>query len=338
MAKHKINPETLKDFRTKAGLSQQGLAEFSRVSKKTIARIESGTSSVNTNTLTRLAKALNIKPEQLSNPTGMEENLLLGYRTVKLTLPENLLLALDMVEKYYGISAGMQLRLAPLFTALLIEGSLVWRKRKLEAAEEAFDKLNESLKGRNPFTAISGGEDIEMFLPSERESINQRDFFGKMIDLDDLGWWCGEGLNDSDLPYFSVPSNNEEGKTFHCDPFQQYLKYLASKLDEDMIQLHGESEKNPFVINSLEWIDYTINSSELEDITGGSFYARKALQGRYTNLEDIPEDLLGKEAKDKRIEWLENQIPQEKRDEFEDFLKSLGVDFKNNQQHSEGTK
>ena len=333
MAKHKINPETLKDFRTRAGLSQQGLAEFSRVSKKTIARIESGTSSVNTNTLTRLAKALNIKPEKLSNPSGFEENLLFGYRTEKLTLPENLLLALDMVERCYGISPDRQLRLAPLFTALMIEGSLAWRKRKLDATEDAFEKLSENFKDRNP-NFEEGKMHIENVLRREEDSIKQRDFFGKTINLDDLGW-DEFMLNEWDWPHYSI---NTSDKKNHCDPFQQYLKYLAGKLDEDIIQIHEGDSENLFAIFGLEWIDYTINSSELEDITGGDFLAQKSLQWGCTTLKDIPENLLEKEASAERISWLRNQIPQEKR---EGFVKSLGImlaDLQNNQQHSEGTK
>lgn len=330
MAKHKINPETLKDFRTRAGLSQQGLAKVSRVSKKTIARIESGASSVNTNTLTRLEKALNIKPGQLSNPKGIEEHLL-GYRTEKLTLPENLLLALDMVERCYGISPDRQLRLAPLFTALMIEGSLAWRKRKLDATEDAFEKLSENFKDRNP-NFEEGKMHIGNVLRREEDSIKQRDFFGKTINLDDLGW-DKFMLNEWDLPHYSI---NTSDKKNHCDPFQQYLKYLAGKLDEDIIQIHEGDSENQFVIDGLEWIDYTINSSELEDITGGDFLAQKSLQWRCTTLKDIPEHLLEKEASAERISWLKNQITQEKLVAFNGFLESLGlINNKMKEQHDD---
>ena len=329
MAKHKINPKTLKDFRTKSGLSQEKLAEISGISKKTIARIEGGKSSANTNTLTKLAKTLNISPENLSNPSDFKESLLLGYQTVKLTLPENLLLALNMVEKCYGISSSMQLRLAPLFSALLIEESLAWRKQKVEEAEESFNKFKETYKH---LPTVIPEYKIEESLMAEKKSIEQRDFFGK-TDLLDFFSNQYHLDNDGEDGLYSICRNGDEA---FCGRFQQYLKFLVSKVDTDIIQMHGEDSENPFVINSLEWIDYTINSSELEDITDGDFYAQKSLQGRYTALEDIPEDLLGKEARDKRIEWLENRIPQERRNTFENFVKSLDIDLGINQQTNEG--
>ncbi len=333
MAKHKINPETLKTLRTKAKLSQQGLADVSGVSKKTIARIETctGKSSANTTTITRLAQAFNIRPEQLSKSAESSDFLEfnMGYRKVKLVLPGNMLLALQMVEKYYDIPQFTQLRMLPLFTALLMESSLAWRKQKVEEAEESFNKYKETYK-HLPTTIPE--HKIEESLMAEKGSIEQRDFFGK-IDLLDSYYNQYHFDNDDEDDLYSICRNGDEA---FCDRFQQFLKYLVEKLDSDLIRVQGESSysRNIFEVTSLignqdlEWINYTINPLELDFITDGNELACKALQWGYATIKDIPQELMVKEKTAERIEWLTNKIPQKRREDYEkywaDFRNKLG--------------
>ena len=108
MTKTSINPETLKHYRKQSNLSQANLAEVSRVSKKTIARIETGQSSANSNTVKRLADTLGVTPGDLFNGPGSDEKKMrhsrYGFRTLKATINENTSLAFQMVERCYGIS------------------------------------------------------------------------------------------------------------------------------------------------------------------------------------------------------------------------------------------
>ena len=57
----------VKEFRTRNGLTQEALAEDSGVSYRTIQRIENGVNTPNGETLKRIAFALEILPEELSD-------------------------------------------------------------------------------------------------------------------------------------------------------------------------------------------------------------------------------------------------------------------------------
>lgn len=57
----------VKEYRARKGLSQEVLAENSGVSYRTIQRIENGVNTPNGETLKRIAFALNILPEELSD-------------------------------------------------------------------------------------------------------------------------------------------------------------------------------------------------------------------------------------------------------------------------------
>ncbi len=57
----------VKEFRIRKGLSQEALAEDSRVSYRTIQRIENGVNRPNGETVKRIAFALDILPEELSD-------------------------------------------------------------------------------------------------------------------------------------------------------------------------------------------------------------------------------------------------------------------------------
>ncbi len=330
MAKHKINPETLKTLRDKVKLSQQGLADVSGVSKKTIARIETGTgnSSANTTTVTRLAKALNIRPEQLSKSADSSDSLDFfvdgGWRKVNLPLPANMLLALQMVEKCYGISQATQLRMLPLFTALLMEGSLAWRKQKVEEAEEACNKFEEAFDKYHPGIDVLTDK-IKECLMGEKYLIEERDFFGEYDPLDEY-FHLMDFINEENAHIYSVYSKGD--KEF-CGRFQQYLKYLVEKLDSDLIRIQGKPSysQNTFEVTSLglelDWINYTINSSELDFITDGNELACKALQWGYATIKDIPQELIKKEKTAERIDWLTNKIPQKRRDDYKKYWDDL---------------
>ncbi len=185
MAKANIIPEMLKKYRKSTSLSQQSLADVSGVSKKTIARIETGKSSANTNTAKRLAKALEVQPEMLSRqPDHVDENeskrtmRLFGYRARKALVQENTELAFQMVEKCYGISPAIQISPAPLLAALLAEESLAWRRKKVQEAEQAISTLIDADYGHRTFMA--GIVRKEDGIGGERESIERRDVFGEI--------------------------------------------------------------------------------------------------------------------------------------------------------------
>lgn len=64
----------VKEYRGKKGLSQEALADKSRLSHRTIQRIENGESNPSGDTLQRVAEALDLRPDELIDWTIHEDN------------------------------------------------------------------------------------------------------------------------------------------------------------------------------------------------------------------------------------------------------------------------
>ena len=64
-------------------------------------------------------------------------------------------LAYDLIKRRYGVSATEIINMAPLFFALLAEGSLAWRREKLEEAEEAIKRLNQIETAHRMFAVVA---------------------------------------------------------------------------------------------------------------------------------------------------------------------------------------
>ena len=294
-----INPKALKQYREHAGLSQKGLAEVSKVSKKTIARIESGRSSAHGNTVTRLADAFGVRPQDLSGQSGPDERerRLSEYRTLSAPIHLNTGIALQMVERHYGISRRNQIALAPLFAALLAEGSLAWRRRRLEEAEEAVGKLDRADHGHRLLVIAAGR--AEEALGHERESIEQRDIFGERV--------------------FEFAENEWADP---ADPFTRYLQHLAKQSGSELIRIlpeetdgHDDWMTTSHLAQSS--IHYSIDPAELDRLAGDSRWARMALRRGHAMVADIPENLLDDDASEERVAWLESKMPQDEREEVE---------------------
>lgn len=310
-----INPETLKQCRKRGGLSQEGLAKVSKVSKKTIARIEAGRPSANSTSIKRLSDALRVTPEKLSGQSGPDERdkRNLGYCTLRTSIDGNAGLAFQMVEKCYGISQQNQIALAPLFTALLAEGSLAWRRQKLEEAEEAANTLMDADYGHRLF--VVAGARAEEGAHAERESIERRDVFGEKV-----------------MEYAADSMGIDPEST---DPFTEYLKRFAGQSGAELVRIPTETMSGSG--DFYEWeassqfgassVSYSINPEELDRLTGGDRWARTALQRGHVKIADIPEDLLDDDVSDKRIEWLGNKISQDERDEFEAWVCEILASF-----------
>ena len=315
-----VDPKAVKLLRRKYGLSQQALAELSRVSKKTIARIEGGKTSANNTTVSRLAEAFKVSDQELAKSSGQFNDLnSLGWRKFRPSylLHENASLAMQMVEKCYGISIVLQLRLAPLMAALLAEGSLAWRRQKLAAAEEATNMLREADFGHVGFHI--GAAMAEHFAEYERDSIEHRDISGKEV-LDEV--WK-EGGNPGDI-----------------NPFVEYLcdfaRELAKENGSDLVKVFSEPKHDDEEGPDGKWLTdplfhrdhrvyFSIDANELDRLVGDSEWAGRALQWGCVRIADIPKELLGDDVKEERMRWLESQIPEAKRAEYEAYWDSLPI-------------
>lgn len=305
MTKTKLDPETLRAYRHRANLSQEGLAQISRVSKKTIARIETGKSSANTTTVRRLAEALNVTPGQLAeNPRDVEKDAQLmryfGFSTRKITIGDYTNLALQMVERHYGISEEVQILMAPLFAALLAEGSLAWRKQKVDKVDNAVATLADVAKGHLSFAGEAS--QVESGLEQERQSIANRDIFG----TDTTGHAAGTGHEER-------------------NPFSDYLKHLVNQSGSNVIGFDSEDHWQTFdLTQSLP--GYSILAGELDRLTCGDMLAEIALGRRHVRIRDIPEHLLDDGATSERIAWLVEKVPQAEKDEHEKWLAEIEQD------------
>ena len=154
-----INPEMLRVLRNSRGLSQEGLAELSKVSKKTVSRIESGhiaPSKIRSTTIERLAKALEVKSEDLANvpEEGRYRDPLFrayGYRPLKTYINAATALAYEFVEYRYHVPSEWLVSMAPLFFTLLAEESLAWRRQKLAEVKEAADHFEAGVDAHSSF-------------------------------------------------------------------------------------------------------------------------------------------------------------------------------------------
>jgi len=71
--KHSELAQKIKDLRNRKGLSQEQLADAAKINLRTVQRIEAGETEPRGDTLTRIANALNIKPEELIDWTEQED-------------------------------------------------------------------------------------------------------------------------------------------------------------------------------------------------------------------------------------------------------------------------
>ena len=140
----KIDPNSLRRLRQKLRLTRSQLAEQSGINKRTIQRLENEPQQCQKTrkyTLECLAKALRVEenvltgspPESDKAPAYDPERVQIGAQVAP-----KVRLAYDLIRRRYGVSATEIINMAPLFFALLAEGSLAWRREKLKELRERY--------------------------------------------------------------------------------------------------------------------------------------------------------------------------------------------------------
>ena len=284
----RINSETFKKLRNKNGLSQQTLADASGVSKKTIARIESGKEKGEPrgDTVKLLAKALRVEPEVLnlepdSEKVKGEEFRQSGTRRVPVHLNAETVLAYDLACDRYGVEWRLILDGAPIFFTLLAEMSLADRRRRVE-----------DMKAIIPDHLYSNRQEDD--IAGEENSIAKRDLFAGLI--------IGSGV--------------------WPNPFCNFLSQKAKDLDPDDDVLAHEDLRWAF--DELGFID---SSSDIfktcrKNLTGGSTRADYAFSHGYVRINQIPKELRGEDGDviSERVKWLEDKVPNEDWEKYERWL------------------
>ena len=293
----KIQPERLRRLRKEKGLSRVQLARLSKVSERTIQRLENESERTQTNreyTLECLAKVL-----------GVEEGVLAGDApfpdTNKRPEPERVQigaqvapkarLAYDLIKRRYGVSTTEILNMAPLFFTLLAEGSLARRREKLEEAREAIGRLDE-LGEESGHQIFMGATTVALNADSaEEDSIAKADLFGEQLLDDSQGTFVDEAFD---------PSTE--------NPFASHLRRLAADLDRPSV-VKVEHDDLSYGAPWLKFPDYDLCGDELDNTANGSPDARRALETGYARLSEIPEELMGEDAAKERAAWLEGKLP-----------------------------
>jgi transcriptional regulator with XRE-family HTH domain len=292
----KIHPAALKHYRDKNRWTQEQLAEATkgknRVSLPTIKRIESTKSAfyrAEGRTAEGLAKALGVTADALSKPPTNEAEReaslkKFGYRPLRAMLDAETALAFNMVQHIYGIPVHSQIVMAPLFAALMAEGSLAWRRERVVEIEEAAAKL--MALGGGHFAFANSAYRAEEGAYHERKCIQNRDLFGKDVadDVYDLGY---------------DPSQN--------NPFADFIKHFATQVGAKTISFECDSGWK----TSEGMPGYRIGAEFISDLTGDDPDAEYALLRGHVRLKDIPVHLLGDEHSGERIAWIISRIPSD---------------------------
>ena len=302
----KIDPDRLLSLRKKRGWSRPQLAKRSGITVRTIQRLESESESQRgqksqEHTVDSLAKAFSVEsgvltgelplPESGKVPVSDAERVQIGAQVAPKAR-----LAYDLIKRRYGVSAAEIINMAPLFFALLAEGSLAWRHEKLKELKEGIDRLEEIdgfWHGRQglPFAVTPVPEAIE----AEEKSIAKADLFGEHL----LG--C--------MTYDLDPSTD--------NPFASYLRRLKAELDIPSVV---DVDSGDLMFGSpLKFLDYDICRDELDSIANGSPAAQVALEAGHARLSEIPEKLMAEDAGEERAKWLKDKLS----DAFKDLEKEI---------------
>jgi len=304
-----INPNRLRELRKRKKLSRQDLANRSRLSARTIHRLESNPASSKTareRTINGLAEALGIEPGVLTDELPIPEDISTARpgegKQVQMSafVTPEVRLAYDLIKRRYGITATTISNLGPLMFTLLAEGSLAWRRRKVKEVEEAAERLySMGAKDGHLSVAFAAYRALEG-VDGEEESIDKRDLFGEEVSEEAF-----------QLGYDRSTHN----------PFADYLREFTEKVGNPSVILLDPSYEEVNTEGSMKGFpDYIVCLGELQEIAGGSTAAHAALSAGHARIKDIPDELWAENAGEQRAQWLEKKIPARNPNKSDQFL------------------
>ena len=307
-----IIPETLKYIRESQNLSQQAFADRSRdkrhpVSKRTLARIESGETSpekVRPHTLKCIADTLKVDPSDLCKPineTSDQEWRDFGYIPIKLVLPRRTIEDAWLVKRHYGVGLNGLFEAAPWMLTLLAQQSLSEREVQIDEIEASFkgvmDQVPSHLNhGKSAYT------DIEGIVWDERTSLAARDIFGKRVFEEASARGDVSGLSDGS----------------ETNPFIEFLRRAAADLDHDVLdpdELNPDDKGLPG--------SWPIFRGWLNEIAGRDPLALFAIKRNIGIVHKIPKNLHGDDNVSERIQWLIDQVPTEELEREKDRMEKI---------------
>jgi len=307
-----IHPSAIRAFRERKSWTQEQLAKAAKVSSPTIKRIEGkkdGMYAANTKKAEAIGGALGVSLADLADapsPEADREEQLrkFGYRRLSTMVDAETAIAFNMVQHIYGIPIKSQIVMAPLFMAILAEGSLAWRRKRVAEIEEAAHNLQVLAGGHLSFANVA--QRAEDGATAERKSIEMKDLFGAHV--------CDEAFE-----FGYDPSVN--------NPFADYLAALAEDVKAHTVTL----EKDAGWKTSERFPNYTIGADLIADITAGDPDAKYALMRGHVRIKNLPPDLRDPDRDAERVAWMIAKIPAEemaeRKAEQEAFQAEFGSDF-----------
>ena len=311
----RVHPMRLHERRKATRMSREELAEKSGVSVRHIARIESQDElvPVQPRTLQRLARALRVKPTDLTSDGTPLPPVELPLTELRVRMSHETRLNYSLVGRHYGVGEREIATLAPLLFALLAEGSLKWRREAVAEVDKALANLHQ-MRGEGSqlyFTSLC--TDINMGLGAEETSIAKADLLGDLVrgKENELAEWADE-----------------------VAPFADYLCKLADELEQpEIISFAPNSQWRPDLLYGVDLYGaepYNLCAKEFREITGGSKHAQWALLSGDTRISEVPKELWLEEAKEQRIKWLEDRLSEDVRknqEQWEQLMSKVQVEL-----------
>lgn len=278
-----INPDTLKFHRERCGLSQEALASVSGVSKKSISRIESGSSGANRqHIIKRLAETLGVTEKdlcQIAEEPGDDFTHKEGsvFRRMTVFIDPETFIAFEFIKQRYNVLDKDILAIAPLLFIILAEASLNWRRKTVSEWSELRERIYK-LEQRNPHLDLSDDVNYINYLhyehkTSEINSIDKGDIYAD---------------------YYTFQ---------YANPFVEYLKGVSLKHAAGLVDVDHRSEGSKLPAYLIKPL--------IDNLTGGDDRARYALLHKHARLGSMPADLWGDDAKEPRVAWLAQRVPDE---------------------------
>lgn len=193
-----LNPEALKSQRKRLGLSQEKLAEVSKISKAQISRWERGeVANIRKHSRERLLGALRVNWETLTRAPKPEDFHLRQKRIEwKGSIRSSARTVLPYVQARYGLSEEVIIDFAPLAFLILAERSLQARQATLAEIMQSLKTATDDANRRLPYLdgAFFDNYDQDR-IETERKWLRERRVFESHVfenDDEEHGWLMWE--------------------------------------------------------------------------------------------------------------------------------------------------
>ncbi len=286
-----IDGHRLKELRERKGLTQEDLAQRSKVNKQTISRLERGKSeSSRGTTINTLCEVLGVEISVLTGEDPIPEHdqkdtLFESKSELRVQITNATRNALSLVSQRYNIRISRLVELAPMLIVWAAEECLQRRTERLDRMSNLRTEHND-IGEAFPYLNIGHGsfieDDIEL---AERQAILEKDLFGDSL-FENTDWGIANNSMDS----------------YTENPFAVFLSNLAKDYPYVM-KFNGW--------NSLSSPDYEVCPDEAIELVGGDIEAAGIILRGSAPLHEMRKDLKHPDKSEARAVWAKEQGTEE---------------------------